>query len=614
MRILYDSKNKAYKSKFGTLRENEGCTVNIHIPKHCKTKNVMLLFKKEDGADYSSYSMYKSGEYSEYEIYSCDFSFAKAGLYFYYFVIQTENERFSLYKQGYDQTNMEDGDLWQISVIPNSFNVPTQYAGNIMYQIFPDRFNKDGQCDTTDKIKPFTIHRDTNEIPVYLPDKNGIVQNNDFFGGNLKGITSKLDYLKELYVDVIYLNPIFKAYSNHRYDTADYLKIDELLGNEDDFVNLCKEAHKRDIKIILDGVFSHTGSNSIYFDAEKTFGNGALSDINSPYKQWFNFIDYPDKYESWWGIKTLPCVNENNESYKDYIINNENSVIAQWLKLGADGFRLDVADELPDNFILELRNRMKSIKPDSILIGEVWEDASNKYSYGIRRKYFTDGELDSVMNYPFRKCIIDYCLGNDNGHCLRDTVMTIAENYPKEVLDCLMNVISTHDTVRIINALGVENVPSSKVGRCEYKLSYEEFEKAKSRLFVAVFLQFILPGMPCIYYGDEIGTEGFEDPFCRLFFDWSKTNDNVILDFYKKISSVKSANDVLKRGNVFVDVLCDGVIEVKRQLNGVEINAFINLSDNVYETAYSKTEIISEKCRYSDNKLFVEKFGFILLN
>ena len=470
MRILYDSKSKKFKSKFGTLREGEGCELNIHIPSNCKTVNVELNFNREDGSSFSAYRMNKTGEAEGYEIYSCNICFAKSGLFFYYFVIETENEKFSLYKQGYDMTNMEEGDFWQLSVIPSNFNVSEIFLGRVMYQIFPDRFYGSGECDLSNKLKPFFLHDSVYDIPCFLPDENGIVQNNDFFGGNLKGITKKIGYLKSLNVGIIYLNPIFKAYSNHRYDTADYKKIDEMLGTEEDFRNLCITAHDAGIKIIIDGVFSHTGSNSIYFDSEGVFGSGVVSSPNSKYREWFDFKKYPNEYTAWWGIKTLPCVDENNKSYRDYIINDEDSVVAHWLKLGADGFRLDVADELPDSFILALRKRMKEVKENSFLIGEVWEDASNKCSYGVRRKYFTDGELDSVMNYPFKNAIINYVKGDDMGAAFRETIMSIAENYPKNVLNSVMNVLSTHDTVRIITALGAKDVPANKTDRAVYRM------------------------------------------------------------------------------------------------------------------------------------------------
>ena len=286
MRILYNSKSSEFKSKFGTLRENESCEINIHIPKHCKTLSCKLVFEDENCNEYSVLSMKKTREYDSYEVYSRKFSLAEAGLYFYYFDIKTPESQFPLYKHSYDMTNMCEGEKWQVSCIPGSFNVPEFYMGKVMYQIFPDRFNKVGECDVSNKLQPFSVHENKVDVPLFLPDENGRVLNNDFYGGNLKGIMEKIGYLKELGVSVIYLNPIFKAFSNHRYDTADYLKIDEMLGTERDFKDLCDLVHENGMRIILDGVFSHTGRNSVYFDSERIFGNGAYSNENSPYRDW----------------------------------------------------------------------------------------------------------------------------------------------------------------------------------------------------------------------------------------------------------------------------------------------------------------------------------------
>ena len=570
MRILYDSKLSAYKTPFGVLRRNEECRISIDIPLSCKTRSVKLELFGENGGFYAAFLL-KSEQckLADYQKWSCTFSIEQAGLYFYRFYIVTEEGEFPLYKEDYNKTNMCAGDWWQLSCIPEDFNAPSDFAGKVMYQIFPDRFFKHGECDLNGKIEPYWVHKSESELPDFRPDRKGEVLNCDFFGGNLNGICKKLGYLKKLGVSVIYLNPIFKAYSNHRYDTADYMKIDEMLGSEQDFKNLCKKAHRLGIKIILDGVFSHTGIKSRYFES-------AVSNPDSPYREWFDFKSYPDDYTSWWGIKTLPCTNEMNKSFRDYIIGGEDSVIAHWLNAGADGFRLDVADELPDEFIKELRTRMKEIKPDSLLIGEVWEDASNKISYGQRRRYFTDGELDSVMNYPYRNAIIDFVLGNDSGEGLTRAVMTIAENYPASVTACLMNSLSTHDTPRILSLLSGVKPPDSKEERAVFKLSSNELMLAEARLKCAAFLQFVLPGMPCIYYGDEIGTEGFEDPFCRTFFDWQREKDSPIREFYEKLAKMRNKSDVLKYGDVYAECIGDGEICIVRRYKNKRLTAYIN--------------------------------------
>ncbi len=603
MRILYDSKDQQFKTPFGTLTEGQSCNISIHIPKSCKTVAVRLIFNREDGTEYAVFSMERSGEKGDYDIYSCRFALALRGLYFYYFRITTEREVFSLYRQGYDQTNMEAGDFWQLSCIPTTFTVPQNCAGAVMYQIFPDRFYAKGTCDTTGKLEPFWIHANKNDTPEYRPDERGEVQNCDFFGGNLRGIAEKLDYLADLGVKILYLNPIFKAWSNHRYDTADYKKIDELLGTEEDFSRLCRMAHRRGMKIVLDGVFSHTGSNSIYFQ-------DVLKNPDSPYRSWYDFQEYPEKYTSWWGIKTLPCVREMDEQYRRYIIGDEDSVIAHWLHAGADGFRLDVADELPDSFIAELRTRLKQIKPDALLIGEVWEDASNKISYGQRRRYFTDGELDSVMNYPFRKAILDYVSGKDDGNGFCRTVMSVAENYPPQVLRLLMNMLSTHDTPRILSLLSPKSAPASKDECAQYRMDGEEREEAVKRYFCAAFLQFMLPGMPCIYYGDEIGSEGFGDPFCRRFFDWDALKNNSIYDYMKHLAALRNRHDVLACGDVSVTVHAPGCITLTRTWEGISCYATVNVGPAI--TIPRKGKIIfHEGVKEMGDIIQLERYTFV---
>jgi len=605
MRILFDSKDPVYKKPFGVLRQEEDCFIAIHIPAECRTRSVQLQLFREDGGNYAAFFLLRTNTQGDYEIWDCQFSVSEAGLYFYRFYITTEDGEFPLYRQDYNMTNMCNGDMWQLSCIPKDFHAPQNFAGNVMYQIFPDRFFKWGECDLKGKLEPYHLHKDTREMPEFLPNEKGEVLNCDFFGGNLKGISKKLGYLKKLGVSVIYLNPIFKAYSNHRYDTADYKKIDEMLGTERDFADLCKKAHLFGIKIILDGVFSHTGSNSVYF-------NSAISNPASPYREWYDFQNYPNVYTSWWGINTLPCVKEMNESYREFIIGGEDSVIAHWLRLGADGFRLDVADELPDAFIKELRTRMKEIKSDSLLIGEVWEDASNKSSYGVRRRYFTGGELDSVMNYPFRSAIIDFVCRKDDGNAFKNTVMTIAENYPKQVLGCLMNSLSTHDTPRILSVLSGVTPPESKSERAVFRLSDEERKRAEERLKCAAFLQFILPGMPCIYYGDEIGTEGFEDPFCRTFFDWEKAKSSMLGKFYKKLASVRNKSNCLKHGNISVECEGAGVLRIERKLGNKCARAYINCSSESI-SVYSEGNLkLCEHIQTEKDNLLLLPFGFAL--
>ncbi len=591
MRILYNSKNEYYKSPFGCLRQNEVCRLRIKIPTDCRTVSVSLCIRNETGFE-MSVPFRKEAENEGYEVYTTEFSLFLNDLYFYFFKITTQSEVFDLFKQG-DDTNIAVGDLWQLTCFDKDYDTPSDFKGRVMYQIFPDRFAKSGSVDLAGKLEPYQLHENTSDTPVYLPNEEGRITNSDFFGGNLNGITEKLPYLKDMGVGIIYLNPIFMAYSNHRYDTADYKRIDPLLGTEEDFVSLCNEAHKLDIKIILDGVFSHTGSNSVYFDAKGIFGNGAVSDENSPYREWYQFENYPTKYTAWWGIDTLPCVDELSGSYMDYIINSPDSVLEHWMRLGADGFRLDVADELPDKFISAFHKKLKEIKPDALLIGEVWEDASNKISYSARRRYFSDSNLDSVMNYPFKEVIIGYVKREITGNEFADRVMTIVENYPRPVLDCLMNLLSTHDTPRIITALSGKGEGMSKVEKANFRLGGEELERALTLAKLSALLQFTLPGNPSIYYGDEIGMEGFEDPLNRAYYEWDKQNTS-LKEFYRKLSYLKNENKAVKLGNIVFEKAEESFIQYARTYQGETVHIAVSLERKIERDGKVLLEILAD--------------------
>lgn len=561
MRILYNSRDARYKTPFGTLEKGELCCQRIEIPAEIRTVRVELVLLREDGSDYRTVPMQRESAQELYECYSCTWSGTEPGLYFYYFRITTANECFRLLKQGND-TNMESGDLWQVSVLDGTFPVPEALQGAVMYQIFPDRFHKAGQPDLQDKLQPYWVHENLSDVPEYRPDAEGITQNNDFYGGNLQGILEKLPYLRRLGVDILYLNPIFMAYSSHRYDTCDFLRIDPMLGTEEDFRELCERAHAFGMKIVLDGVFSHVGNRSVYFQS-------AISDPDSPYRSWFRFEHYPDRYAMWWEIRALPAIDKTNEDYIRFIIENEDSVVARWLRLGADGFRLDVVDELPDAFVLRLRRRIRELNPQAILIGEVWEDASNKVAYGVRRRYFSDGELDSVMNYPWQKSILQFVRGEDDGTSFGESVMTLAENYPPDVLQSVMNILSTHDTARALTAL-VDPTDADREELAKRRLSGEDIKRGKDLLRMAAFLQFVLPGMACIYYGDEAGMDGYRDPFNRMYYPWGD-EDVGLQSFYRGLAELKKCCAPIRRGTVEVLQAGGGRILMRRRLGGQSV-------------------------------------------
>ncbi len=582
MRILFDSTLPQYKMPFGTLNPGQICTLNIHIPASVRTTAVTCILKYDDASTTAQViSLALSAQKGPYEVWTGTFSITNPGLFFYYFYISKPEGGFRLFKQG-ENTNMEAGDLWQVSCIPGDFHTPDWAKGATIYQIFPDRFHKSGKCDLTGKLEPYTLHRHWHEEVHWQPTEEGVVLNNDFYGGNFRGIIQKLDYIASLGTTILYLNPISKSFSSHRYDTGDYKTPDPMLGTEEDFAELCREAHDRGIRVILDGVYSHTGSNSPYFNREGVFdGLGAYNSKESPYYSWYTFHQWPDRYNSWWGFETLPTVNKMDPAFLDYIITGEDSVVAHWMKLGADGFRLDVADELPDEFIKLLRDRIKGINPDAYLLGEVWEDASSKSAYGRRRTYFTNGELDSVMNYPFRTAIINFVRGIDSGRGLKQAVMSIVENYPQEVVHCNMNLLGTHDTARILTAL-VDDFEGPRAEQAKRRLSRSTMDVAVDRLLMASFLQYTLPGSPSLYYGDEAGMEGYRDPFNRRPYPWGH-EDPEILSHFQRLGQLRKSFDALRLGDIRFFEAGDKHIGFTRSYKGHTFRIYVNRSGDPWE-------------------------------
>lgn len=610
MRILFDSRQEQYKTPFGTLRAGNSCVLHMDVPESSGAVSVTLVMENCDEQPCCEFTFEKERVSGVYTTWRCEFTMQERGLYFYWFRIGKRDGSFRLFRQG-DQTNMEAGEKWQLSVIPQDFTVPDYARGAVMYQIMPDRFFKAGECDLTDKLRPFWVHEKLSDTPQYTADAEGNWCN-DFYGGNLQGIRAKLSYLHTLGVGVLYLNPIFMAYSNHRYDTADYKRIDPMLGTADDFAALCRDAHALGMRVILDGVFSHTGSNSVYFDAKGIFGHGAVSDSNSPYRAWYRFRHYPDDYDAWWNMPTLPNIEELSESYVNYIIVDDDSVLAHWLNLGADGFRLDVVDELPDEFVRKFKKRLRVLKPDALLLGEVWEDASNKRAYGVSRRYFVDGELDSVMNYPWQKGIVAFVRGEDDGSALGEGIMRLAENYPPEVLACVMNLLGTHDTMRILTVLGGE-YHASKAEWATARLSPEARALAVRRLHTAAFLQFMLPGMASIYYGDEAGLEGGADPFCRRYYPWG-AEDESLRSFYAALCRVKNETQALKTGDVRVTEAGNGRLSFVRKTENQAVEVYVNQSGTDWELPQGGTLRFGGELAWTDGrKVCLKPGGFALI-
>ena len=611
MRILYDSKLPQFKTPFGTLTPGQKCTLQVHVPSSVQATHITLNLLYQDNMPAQSSQLQLLEQRGAYHIFQGDFSIANPGLYFYYFYVHKPDGGFRLFKQG-DDTNMEAGTTWQVSCIPENFHTPDWAKGALIYQVFPDRFCRVGKPDLTGKLEPYTVHQNWNEEVSWQPTAEGIVLNNDFYGGNFKGIIEKMDYIASLGTTILYLNPIGKAFSNHRYDTGDYKVPDPMLGTLEEFSELCRVAHDHGIRVILDGVYSHTGSNSRYFNREGTFsGVGAYQSQNSPYASWYTFYQWPNNYHSWWSFDTLPTINKMDPAFIDYIITGENSVIAHWLKAGCDGFRLDVADELPDEFLKLLYDRVKELNPDALVLGEVWEDASSKTAYDKRRTYFTNAELDSVMNYPFRTAILNFMRGRDSGLTLKNTVMSIVENYPPEVVQCNMNLLGTHDTPRILTAL-VDDFDGSREEKAKRRLSRNSMDVARDRLMMASFLQYTLPGSPSLYYGDEALMEGYKDPFNRRTFPWGR-EDWEMQDHFRRLGKLRKDIDALRLGDIQFFAAGDKRIGYSRSLDQKTYRIYINRSGDPWAILAGNVVYGCHMQTISPDQLIIAPRGFCIV-
>lgn len=578
--LIFNSRDKSYKSIISALATDEECKFRIVVPRDCKCSGAVLVIKKEGEHECTAYyNMFWAGMCgNDHEFWELHFSATTSGLYFYHFELETPWGKGFVKNVGFGKGEMTAlGCEFQQTVYDKSFKTPEFLKGGIIYQIFPDRFYNSGQPKKN--VPDTRVMREWGEVPYWHEEQMNGIWNNDYFGGDLKGIEKKLSYIADLGVSCIYINPIFEAHSNHRYDTADYESIDPLLGTQEDLESLCKAARKKGISIILDGVFSHTGCDSKYFNMYGRYNTlGAYNSKESPYFNWYKFIEYPDNYHAWWGIKLLPEVIEEDKSYRQYICGKD-GILRKWLRCGIAGWRLDVADELPDIFLDDLRKAVKEENEDAIIIGEVWEDATNKFAYGQRRKYLLGDELDSVMNYPFADAVLNF-VRFGHGEYFIDSIMSIVENYPPQVLNVLMNHIGTHDTERAITRLaGPDNEGKSREWQFENnRLSAYDYLKGMSMLKMASLLQFTLPGVPSIYYGDEIGMQGMKDPFNRACMRWDKQNKE-LLRWYKRLGQFRRGTKALVDGE-FNPVFCEnGAIAYERVANDSKVLVAVNNCD-----------------------------------
>ena len=575
--FVFDSRSESCKKPYGAVPCGTAASYTVRPLRREGWSRCVLVTQREFSGQMTELELPCTGQDGDRNRFSGIFSApAEPELVWYWFrLFREDGSSILLDRSGYH--GGENVQSWQLTVYEES-STPAWFGCGVVYQIFPDRFCRLELPDPAGMVGSRTIHENWSNLPDWRPDAQGEVRNCDFFGGSLQGILSKLDDLADFGVTVLYLNPVFESASNHRYNTADYRAIDPMLGTEDDFHHLCQEAKRRGIRVILDGVFNHTGSQSRYFNADGFYSDtGAAQSPDSPYYHWYSFHPWPADYDAWWGIRTLPAVREDAPDYRDFIIRGQDSVVRHWLRAGASGWRLDVADELPDDFIGEIRTAMEETAPDSFLLGEVWEDATTKIAYSMRRRYLLGQELHGVMNYPFRTALIAYLLGGDADE-FRETLESLRENYPPHAFYSLMNFLSTHDTPRILTVLGADHVPDSKEERAVFRLSPARQQLGLKRLRLAALVLFTFPGAPTVYYGDEAGMEGWEDPFNRAGYPWGQ-EDSELKSFFSKLAHLRREQPALQTGQLHWRWTAGSLLVFARELDGQLLTTVVNAAD-----------------------------------
>ena len=559
IKVMHDSQSIVYRRPFGAVEEGQKVKLSIDIEKEIVVAIELLQF---DGTKVNmgmEKEYLNSGNYR----YSIEIDTEDAlGVLGYYFILIDGYDR--VYYGNNDEHLGGIGQIYTYNPVPYQItiykksNLPEWYKEGIIYQIFVDRFcngNDDGSINNPKKNS--FIYGRWDDTPVYIKDYQGRTIRWDFYGGNIRGIIKKLDYIKSLGVNIINLSPIFKSSSCHKYDAGDYDIIDEMFGTEEDFKELCEKAKSKNIKIILDGVFSYTSSDSRYFNKVGNYDEiGAYQSPNSKYHNWYKFNRYPYGYECWWGIEGRPNINVMHNSYIDFLVNRDDSIIKKWIDLGASGWRLNVTDELPDEFIEIIRDRLDTLDKETVLIGDVWDDASNKISYSKKRRYLYGKEIQSVTNYPLRESLINFTRGYIKSDKLKKKVMSLYENYPREVFLGNINLIGTSDTERILTVLD-GNI------RC---------------LKIIVALQFTIPGVPLIYYGDETGVTGGKDPDNRKSYPW-ENEDVDLIGFYKRIAQIRNGQDALKKGDFNIFDTEEDIFAFERVYENERIVVAVNVSN-----------------------------------
>jgi len=574
--LAFDSRDAADKSPFGAVPENTAVRFEIGADAGVDAMQLVVerraLTGNQEQLHYTELArvpMHKTARG-----WTAEWTFGAPAVYGYYFVARIQGQDY-VFENNADTVywTREKGSMgrgtvaalpaapgkirrYRQTVYARDFHVPAWARDAVYYYIFPERYrNGDKSNDPRPGIDRFQdttveLHRDWNSKP-YKPgsgDGSDDRYNNDFFGGDLAGIIDKLDDIKDLGANAIYMTPIWQAASNHKYDTADYKKIDPHFGTEADFDRLCAEAAKRGIRIIPDASLNHVGDDSVYFDRYGNYGsNGAFEggkpNPTSPWADWFTFDNSqtdPDKqYKGWVGVAGLPEINKASPSFRAFAYGDEDSVTRHWLRHGASGWRMDVAPWVPDDFWREWRASVKATKPDALTIAETWFDAS---------KFFLGDEFDSTMNYIFRNAVLDYAGGGD-ARTMAANLELMREAYPPQSFYALMNLLSTHDAARSLWVFGYHDDGDAA------KLAL-----AKRRLLLAVLFQMSYPGSPAIYYGDEVGVGGGDDPYNRATYPWRDEGgkpDLALREEFRRLVALRNEHAVLRHGTIGAPLFID---------------------------------------------------------
>lgn len=558
-----------------------------------------------DGEEDVRYPMERKYTDDKYVNFEYKHKFTECGQYWYHFECLIGNSVVNLIRSDNLDIVESNGnnDYLQLIYLSES-NTDEAFRKGITYHIFVDRFCKEGEVVCRDGLN--LVDWDS---PLYYEyDEHGERVNYNCYGGNFAGIISKLSYLKKLNVKTIYLSPIFEGNSSHKYDVADYSKVDSMFGTNEEFMDLIKKAKRLGMRIIIDGVFNHTGSDSVYFNKKGRYKTvGAYQSQNSKYYSWYDFSDYPNNYSCWWGIKTLPQTREES-GFFDYIA-GKCGIIEKYMSMGLGGIRLDVVDELTNNFTHAICERARTVNDKAYIVGEVWEDASSKIAYDERKTYFLGGNLDSVTNYPMKNAILEF-IKFGNLMPFVNTCNLILDQYPKSIQNNLMNILDTHDTIRALTYLGADDGFENNLDNGKYVLSAEEKDLGLARLKLASIIQYTIMGIPTVFYGDECGIEGMRDPYCRAPYPWGN-EDKSLIEWYQKLGELRN-HKALVNGDMNIKYAENSVLIYERVCADDKVIVVVNKSDKPFSFVLEKNmcnfftnEYVSGKITVNSNDALV---------